>query len=145
MGGTACRPTIGWKNSKKSDSGAIIPFRSNLLYQKLLKITRSTPRLRAPQAEQAMPAKFLFFFNGRAIFLLRNHFAGIASVLTHRRSRSHPIPPSAGSRRAKIPSPRPPSFLPACWRGRFLAAAGLFFSVSEFLDDVLEGNIFLSE
>jgi len=36
--------------------------------------------------------------------------AGIAETL------SHPIPPSAESRRAKIPSPQPPSFLPACWK-----------------------------
>jgi len=33
--------------------------------------------------------------------------AGIAETF------SHPIPPSAESRRAKIPSPQPPSFLPA--------------------------------
>jgi len=36
--------------------------------------------------------------------------AGIAETL------SHPIPPSAESRQAKIPSPRSPSFLPACWK-----------------------------
>ena len=32
------------------------------------------------------------------------------------RSRSHPSPASRDGRRAKIPSPRPPSFLPACWK-----------------------------
>jgi len=32
------------------------------------------------------------------------------------RSRSHPSPASRDGRRAKIPSPQPPSFLPACWK-----------------------------
>src|SRR3989344_5894689 len=32
------------------------------------------------------------------------------------RSRSHPSPASRDGRRAKIPSPQPASFLPACWK-----------------------------
>ncbi|PIW94876.1 MAG: hypothetical protein COZ85_02910 [Candidatus Moranbacteria bacterium CG_4_8_14_3_um_filter_34_16] len=29
---------------------------------------------------------------------------------------SHPTAPTAQNRWAKIPSPQPPSFLPACWK-----------------------------
>jgi len=75
-------------------------------------------RLHAPQAGRTKPAKISFLFNGRAqkIFSIKETiFAGFASLLTQGRAASHPLPRFARrSRRAKIPSPRPPSFLPAC-------------------------------
>jgi hypothetical protein len=50
-------------------------------------------------------------------------FAGFASLLTQGRAASHPQPAFGGqSRRARIPSPKPPSFLPAC-----LGFAQIFF------------------
>jgi hypothetical protein len=91
-----------------------------LTLSKIVENFQTHPAAPRPASGASNARKILIIFRGAQIFLLRNYFAGIASVLTHRRSRSHPIPPSAGSRRAKIPSPRPPSFLPACWRGRFL-------------------------
>jgi len=50
------------------------------------------------------------FFQSKIFLFCLPANAGIAETL------SHPILPSAESRRAKIPSPRPPSFLPACWK-----------------------------
>jgi hypothetical protein len=66
-----------------------------------------------------MPAKISFSFNGRtqnSFSIKESIFAGFVFLLTQERAASHPIPPSAESRRAKIPSPRPPSFLSACWK-----------------------------
>ena len=57
-----------------------------------------------------LPPKFFSIKETKIFLFCLPANAGIAETLFH------PIPPSAESRRAKIPSPRPPSFLPACWK-----------------------------
>ncbi|HRR05514.1 MAG TPA: hypothetical protein P5325_01785, partial [Candidatus Woesebacteria bacterium] len=75
-------------------------------------------RLAPLTAGQAKPAKISFSFKGRAQKIFSNKetiFAGFASLLTQGRAASRPQSAFGGQiRRAKIPSPRPPSFLPAC-------------------------------
>jgi hypothetical protein len=66
------RPQNGWQKAIKSASGAIIPFRSNLFYQKFLNKGRllltllaayPTPRLRrSALASRQNPQKFSFIF-----------------------------------------------------------------------------------
>ena len=68
-----------------------------------------------------------FSLNEKSIFLwclaMNCKVAGLASIFRKNTAEFPPNPPSAflllkrngnGSRRAKIPSPQPPSFLPAC-------------------------------
>ena len=68
-----------------------------------------------------------FSFNEKSIFLWcsapESRVAGLATIFCEGKAEFPPHPPSAmflrgrdgnGSRRAKIPSPQPPSFLPAC-------------------------------
>jgi hypothetical protein len=78
------------------------------------------PTQRLAACRRTKPAKISFSFNGRAqkIFSIKETiFAGFASLLTQGQAASHPCRAfGAESRRAKIPSPRPPSFLPACWK-----------------------------
>ncbi len=128
MGGTACRPANGWKNSEKSDFGAIIPFRSNLFYQKLLKITRPTPWLRAPQAGQAMPAKFLLFFRGARNFSFKKSFCWHCFCVD---AQAEPFPPNPafGGKQAGKNSfpPHPLFFLPACTNARFAGGRWTLF------------------
>jgi len=98
---------------------AITERSANLFRATISALTGRNPaqRFRSPDGEQNRKI-FLTFFNcappkffsikETKIFLFRLPAdAGIAETL------SRPIPPSAESRRAKIPSPRPPSFLPA--------------------------------
>jgi len=62
----------------------------------------------------------------KKFFLIKETiFAGFASLLTQGRAASHPQSAFGGqSRRAKIPSPRPPSFLPVCWTTTQIFSAG---------------------
>src|SRR4030042_1286242 len=59
MGGAVRRPQNGWSKIGKSNLGAYLRFRSNLLYQKLLKkSTRSAP---PPAAESGgLPRRKIF-------------------------------------------------------------------------------------
>ncbi len=105
-----CRPANGGGNQSE--------FRSKKVRAK---IARMIPLRVSARRNSASKAKqFSFSFNGYAqnLFSFKETiFAGFASLLTQRRAASHPCRAfGAESRRAKIPSPRPPSFLPACWK-----------------------------
>ena len=119
--------------------GVSLQFGSNSFYPKFLNETRPRKPAPPPLATTRHPTKkfsslFLicarrisFSPNEKSIFLwclaMNCKVAGLASfLLSKRKAEFPPNPPSAflllkrnenGSRRAKIPSPQPPSFLPA--------------------------------
>jgi len=125
-----CPPKRGAKPRARRliQYGAIIPFRSNLLYQKLLKITRPTPRLRAPQAGQATPAKFLFFLMGTRNFYFKESFCGHCFCAD---AQAKPLPPLSRLRREaggqKFPPPDPVPFCPPAGEAVFWRRRDYFF------------------
>ena len=99
---------------------AITERSANPFWARISALTGRNPPQRLAAWRRTKPAKISFSFNGRAqnsFSIKETIFAGFASLLTQGRAASHPCRAfGAESRRAKIPSPRPPSFLPACWK-----------------------------
>ena len=103
------------KRPPKADkfySGAIIPFRSNLFYQKLLKIGRPTPRLRSRHSAACKTEKCLFFFEknlGGRLKKWSTFFCFTFPCFSELRSRSHPYRAfGAEADGQKFISPTPP-------------------------------------
>ena len=116
---------------KMSELVAITERSSNLFRAKIARMIWN-PVPAFPPAETRRAKQNNFLFNSlifrATLFLLKgieNCFALMFGLMPNSGNASHPTAPTAQNRRAKIPSPQPPSFSPAWLDGQnFLRADG---------------------